>query len=528
MNIYFYGMCISLVCYVVIGLFISRKVKNANDFYVAGRRAPVLLIVGSMIASYVSTGMFMGDAGEMYSGFFFPIVILSTLQVAGYIYGAVFFGRYLRRSQVYTIPEFFGKRFCSEKMRLLATITSIVIMVVYLLSVVQGVGTLMHTVTGVDYNLCITLATVAFLLVCVTSGSSGVLITDTIMFGVFTAALVAAVAIIITKAGGWNEVVQNLVNFEKTEGLLFWGGNPDYLYEAPTHNLIWAVIYGISWMSVCAVGPWQSSRYLMAKNEHTVVRSSLFSALGIFLLQLFVGLAAVTVNLFDPQILSPSQVLIWASMNILPTVVGVVLLTGVLAAGISSATTFLSLIGSAFANDVFKGSGNKIRIGRIAMIIVSVIVLTLGIFNPPQIFWIMYLGGSAVAASWMPVAAASILSKRVTKTGAFCGMITGFTVFFVLKLYSGIAGVTLPVYLEPAIVGMVINAIALIIGSALTKVTEEEKAERAKLFIAPQSEKNPKDIKITKIYLAGTVLLGIVITTVLLAVWAIPYLNALS
>ena len=38
MNIYFIGMCISMVVYIVIGMLVSRKVKDANDYYVAGRR----------------------------------------------------------------------------------------------------------------------------------------------------------------------------------------------------------------------------------------------------------------------------------------------------------------------------------------------------------------------------------------------------------------------------------------------------------------------------------------------------------
>lgn len=42
MNIYFYGMCISMTIYIIIGIVVSRKVRDANDFYVAGRNAPVL------------------------------------------------------------------------------------------------------------------------------------------------------------------------------------------------------------------------------------------------------------------------------------------------------------------------------------------------------------------------------------------------------------------------------------------------------------------------------------------------------
>ena len=522
MNIYFIGMVISFAVYLLIGFFISKKVKNANDFYVAGRNAPILLIVGSMIASYVSTGMFMGDAGEYYSGIFSPMTILATMQVVGYIIGAIFFGRYLRRSRVMTIPEFFGKRFCSEKLRRLATITAVITMTVYLLSVVQGVGTLMHVVTGVDYNICIILAILVFSIVTVTSGSRGVLITDTLMFSVFTIALVISVFVITGKAGGWYSVVDQLNHFE-IKDLLSWHGNLDYMYPTGLENVIWGIVYGIVWLSVCMVGPWQSSRYLMAKNEHTVIRSSLFSAFGIFALQLLAGMAAVSVNLFHPDLASASHVLIWAAMNILPTMLGVILLTGVLAAGISSATTFLSLVGSSVANDIYKGKGDSIKIGRISMVAVSIVVLLLAVFNPPQILWIMYFGGAIVASAWMPVALASVLSKRITKVGAFSGMLVGFLGCFALKLYSNIAHVSLPAISDPVIVGILLNVIGIIIGSALTQVTEEEKRARAALFVVPEEEKDPVEMQKTLSYMKFAPILGIIVSIILILVWVIPY-----
>ena len=523
MNTYFVGMVISFIIYLIIGFFISRKVKDANDFYVAGRNAPIVLIVGSMIASYVSTGMFMGDAGEYYSGIFSPMTILATMQVVGYVIGAVFFGRYLRRSKVMTIPEFFGKRFCSERVRMLATITAIITMTVYLLSVVQGVGTLMHVVTEVDYNTCVILAIIVFSLVTVASGSRGVLITDTLMFSVFTIALIISVFVITGKAGGWYSVVEQLSHFEIPD-LLSWHGNLDYMYPNGIENVIWGIVYGIVWLSVCMVGPWQSSRYLMAKNEHTVVRSSLFSAFGIFILQLLAGMAAVSVNLWHPKMESASHVLIWAAMNILPTFLGVILLTGVLAAGISSATTFLSLVGSSVANDVFQGKGDTIKMGRVAMVVVSAVVLVLAIFQPPQILWIMYFGGAIVASAWMPVALASVLSKRITKTGAFIGMFVGFLGCFALKIYSNYFHVTLPAVLDPVIVGIILNVIGITIGSAMTQVTEEEKNARSKLFVIPREELNPKERALTLNYMKFAPILGAVVAVVLVFVWAIPYI----
>lgn len=202
MNVYFMGMCISMVIYVLIGVFVSRGVKDANDYYVAGRRAPVLLITGSLIASYTSTGMFMGDAAQCYEGAFTSIILFAGMQSAGYIIGGVFFGRYLRRSGVMTIPEFFGKRFDSVNMRRLAAVTAVTMMAVYLLSVIQGIGTLMNAVTGVSYNTCIIIALVVFTAITVIAGSIGVLITDTLMALLFTLALIVSAVVICGHLGG--------------------------------------------------------------------------------------------------------------------------------------------------------------------------------------------------------------------------------------------------------------------------------------------------------------------------------------
>lgn len=528
MNIYFIGMCISMVVYLIIGMVVSRKVKDANDFYVAGRKAPVALIAGSMIASYTSTGMFMGDAAQCYDGAFTSIIIFAGMQSAGYIFGAVFFGRYLRRSSVLTIPEFFGKRFCSNKMRTLAAVTAIITMTVYLLSVMQGIGTLMFVVTGVNYNVCIVIALVVFTFITIISGSRGVLITDTLMASLFTAAILVASVYIAGHFGGWFSSVAQITAAPETSQFLSWSGIPSAIqsnYSTGTETVLWGLTYGVVWMSVCMVGPWQSSRYLMAKNEHVIVKSAPISAIGVFVLEFIVGMTAVFVNLAHPELESSSQVMIWASMNILPTLLGVILLTGVLSAGISSATTFLSLIGSSISNDIIKSSSKKsIRIGQISMAIVSAIVLALAVFNPPSIFWIMFLGGAIVASSWMPVAIASVFSKKVTKTGAYCGMLFGFLGCFALRLYASLAGVQLPVYLDPSIVGIVCNVVAMMIGNAFSKVTEEEKQARAEMFVIPEEEKEPGEIRKMFASVKASMFVGLVVVAIMAVLWVGPYL----
>ena len=528
MNIYFIGMLISMLVYIILGIVISRGVKTANDFYVAGRQAPTFLIVGSLIASYCSTGLFMGDAAEAFDGFLIPLHMVGVMQIVGYIYGGVYFGRYLRRSEVVTIPEFFEKRFCSRKLGILSAVIELVMLVIYMLSVMQGVGSLMHYVTGIDYNLCLFLVLITFTVLTVTSGSQGVLITDTIMFGIFAISSLISVLVIAHKGGGWFNIIEDLAHSQPD--LMSWCGNPKHYYNSGYDNLAWGLVYGIVWMSVCMVAPWQSSRYLMAKNEHVAVRSAVFAALGVFVMEFLIEFGGAMMNAFDVNIDSSSYVMCWAAVNILPTALGVLMLTGVLAAGISSATTFMSIIGAAVGNDILKIKDDRKRLnaGRITIVVVSIIIMILAYVNPPQIFWIMYLGASVIASAWLPVCIASIWSKKVTKAGAFAGMLAGFLGCSATKIFTSVSGITLPVYLDSFIVGFVLNVFFMILVSSLTKVSDGEKLMRASLFVIPESEKNPSDIKLTKKIVLATIPIGIIISLTLLIFWAIPYTNAIK
>lgn len=530
MNVYLIGMIFTMVAYVVIGAFISRGVKNANDFYVAGRNAPSFLITGSLVASFIGVGLFMGDVGECYSGFFSPIMVAVGVLSVGYILGSVVFGRYLRRSEATTLPHYFGKRFDSPAMHKLATVTSIVIMLIYSLSCVQGIGTLMTVVTGLDYKLCIVLAVISFTMITIFSGAKGVLITDTIMFSVFSVAAITGVVFVAAKAGGWTSTVTDMATYEALPGILSGSGNLDYFYPTGTENMIWACGYGVAWMAVLMVAPWQSSRYLMAKNEHVVVRSSILASVSVFLIEFLMCMAGVFTNKLNPGMENPSNALIWASMETMPTILGIVVLSGVLASGISSATTFLSLIGSNITNDIIKLKDDRRQLfyGRLVVLAVGIIICLLCVFYPPEIFWITYLGATVVACSWLPVAIASVWSKRVTKTGAFYGMLIGFIVSAVMKIYTGVMKITLPIYFDPFFIGLVAGILALVIGSACTKVTDTEKEERAKLFVMPESEKDPKEIKKTKIIMLSSTSLGAFVTIALLVLWVFPYLKGLQ
>ena len=351
MNLYFLGILAALVVFFAVGIAAGRMVKDTNDYYVSGRNAPTLLIVGSLIASFLSTGAFLGDTGEVYSGFFIGIVTVGVIQATGYIYGAGFFGRYIRRSEVTTLPEYFGRRFCSAHLRRLSAVILLVSVSAYLLSAIQGVATLMSSITGYDYRLCAVIVWLAFTAFTIYSGSPGVLLTDTIMFLVFLAAALVAVPFLIRAGGGWFAGIEALARSDTMPGILSWAGNPDYLYPDGVSNTVWAVTYGIVWALVVAISPWQTSRYLMAKDEHVVLRSSVWSSMGVMVVTIALYFAAAFVRNINDT-LPGSEAMIWAATHVLPPVIGMLLLIGISAAGISSASTFLSLIGFSVVNDI--------------------------------------------------------------------------------------------------------------------------------------------------------------------------------
>lgn len=528
MNTYFIGVICSFAVFLLIGVIAGRRVKNVNDYYVSGRQAPTALIVGSLIASFLSTGAFLGDTGEVYSGFFMGIVIVGVLQATGYIYGASFFGVYIRRSEATTLPEYFGLRFGSPRMRRLASLIMIVSVSAYLLSAIQGVSTLMSKITDLNYNLCAVIVWLAFTVFTIYAGSPGVLLTDTVMFLVFLLAALMGVPFIVKAAGGWFGGIANLANSQTMPGIISWTGNLDYLYPDGWSNLAWALTYGVVWALVVAISPWQTSRYLMAKDEHVVLRSSVWASIGVMVVTVALYFTAAFIRNINPDLVG-SEALIWAAMNVLPLAVGITMLTGISAAGISSASTFLSLIGFSAASDIVpdskRGDKSTMRISRLSMLAASLVILALVIINPPKIFVVMYFGGTVIASSWSVAAIGSVWSKRLSRGGAYPSMLLGFAGCVGSKILYAVKGITPPVYLDSFFIGIAMSLLGAVAGSALVRISPEEIARRCALREnAPETdlEQARIDNRMWLVYLGFAVFVGLFF----LFMYALPYTKA--
>lgn len=497
------GVIASFIIIAVIGMLVSRKVSSAEDYYVSGRNAPTILIVGSLVASYFSTVTFMGEVGTSYDGY--PIIMLtfSAFNACGYVLGAFLFGRYLRRSKALTLPEFFGQRFKSIKVRRTAAIITILGLGTYLVAVTQGASLLLSDILGVNFVTALVIIWITYTSFTFMGGAKGVIITDTVMFFFFALATFISVPFILKAAGGWPNAIPSTAALSEKPNIFSWHGiTGDAAFMGTSLDaFLWAAIIGLSWGVVIAISPWQASRYMMAKNEHVIIRTGIIATISILVIYLFLHITIATVNVVNPNINPSELVYIWSAQNIMPTWVGVIVISGIMAAALSSCSTFLQLIGNSVAHDLFqiksdKGSKALLKTSRIAMIIVGFVILIVTIYPPPAVMWIGFFAATVFAASWGPVAFASIHSKTATKEGAFWSMILGAAGVVVGEIIGSF--IDLPIYLEPVIVGAVLSLLALYIVSKFSTVTKEERTYRESLLKTPEGIYHPKDMILTK------------------------------
>ena len=526
MTIYTITIAVSVLLFIAIGGWAGSRVRNIDDYFVAGRRSPTLLIVGTLVASVFSTSIFLGEAGFTYAGQLGPYLLLPGVAVTGYVYGALFFGTYLRRSRAPTVADFFGQRFNSHRVQQMAGITIILGLGGYLLVVTQGAAILIADLTGVDYTRAVVLAWLSYTGFTMYAGSKGVVITDTLMFLLFTGATIAFVGYLLDGFGGFAATIEELTRRNLKPDLTAWHGTIGEGTAWPTawDFLVWFVIIDIAWSIVYAVSPWQSSRHLMAKNEHVVLRAAIYACFAVIFMQILIYGAGGFINLANADIEPAETAMLWAAQNLVPPFLGALLLAGIVAAALSSASTFLSLVGFSLSNDIFRHRG-PVRLGttRTLMGLVSVTVLVLSLYLPPNVFWIMLFIGTVFASSWGPVGFMSVWSRRITADGAFWGMVVGLFANVIPAGLAYLGVISLPSYLDPALLGTAAGLLTITALSRRRRPSAQEVAYLARLHETPAEDRDWRRTRLTLLAPALLVVYGLVMPVLLLHFYVKPY-----
>jgi Na+/proline symporter len=529
MDIYSGAILISLIIYIAVGNYAGRRVKKLDDYFVAGRQAPTLLIVGTLVASVLSTNIFLGETGFVYEGQAGPYLLWPPIGAMGYIFGALFFGRYLRRSRAITVADYFGKRFNSQRVQTAAGVTIILGLGGYLLAVTQGAAFLLTHITDFTFTQGLIISWVSYTAFTMYSGSRGVILTDTMMFLLFTSVAILALIFLVQDAGGWVASVQALATLPEKPDLMAWHGivGENTPFTSVLDFTLWNITLALAWGLVYAVSPWQSSRYLIARDEHVVMRSACIAAIFLILMELILYAAGAVINLSDPGIQPSEEVIIYAALNLLPELLGALLLAGIMAAGLSSASTFLSLVGFSVSNDVFRHDNidekKMLKFSRLVMLAVGVVTLIIAFFSPVDIFWLTYFVGTLFASSWGAVALMSVWSKRITADAAFWGIVSGFVFNAVPKALEYMEWIDLPFWLDPILFGGLVSLVVVLVVSRFSSVSRQEQVYRLQLHRVPEQELSISKLRFTQYAPLVLAIYSVIMCLILFTIYVQPY-----
>jgi len=447
----------------------------------------------------------------------------------GYIFGALFFGRYLRRSRAITVADYFGQRFNSQRVQTAAGITIIFGLGGYLLAVTQGVAFLLTHITDFSFTQGLIISWVSYTAFTMYSGTRGVILTDTLMFLLFTSVAMLALVFLVQDAGGWATAVRELATLPEKPDLMAWHGivGNDTPFTSVLDFTLWNITLAVAWGLVYAVSPWQSSRYLIARDEHVVMRAACIAAIFLILMELTLYAAGAVINLSDPGIQPSEEVVIYAALNLLPELLGALLLAGIMAAGLSSASTFLSLVGFSVSNDLFRHDAvdekRMLKLSRLIMLVIGVITLVIAFFSPLDIFWLTYFVGTLFASSWGPVAFMSVWSKNITADAAFWGIVSGFAFNAIPKALEYLGLINLPFWLDPILLGGLVSLVMVLVVSRCGHVSREEQIYRLQLHRVPQQEVSVSKLRFTCYAPLALAVYSVTMCGILLTIYVQPY-----
>ena len=160
------------------------------------------------------------------------------------------------------------------------------------------------------------------------------------------------------------------------------------------------------------------------------------------------------------------------------------------------------------------------------MLAIGSVVLVAAFIFPPNIFWLTTFIATVFASSWGPVGLMSIWSRRITKSAAFWGMLSGLVFNIVPKFFEFIGLVDFPSYLNPVIIGTTVSLVVTIVVSRKTTVTAVEAKNLEKLHETPDDEVDYKRTRTTVIAPTILMLYGPIMSILMVIYYVFPFQRA--
>jgi sodium/proline symporter len=508
---------LSIILYlaVVIGVsfyFARRSNANSESYFIGGRGLGPWVAAMSAEASDMSGWLLMGLPGVAYwCGISDAAWTAIGLAIGTYLNWLLVSKRLRRYSSVagnsITIPDFFSNRFKEKKPFILffASIFILIFFTVYASSCFVTGGKLFNAVFGINYQLAMVLSAIFVIVYTLIGGFLAESTSDFIQSVIMIFALASIVIIGTATAGGPAAVIENV---REIPGFLdFFGiaapvvdaGGIQQLSEvgkplfgtAGAYGLL-TIISTMSWGLGYFGMPQVLLRFMAIRKLNELKRSRRIAIIWV-IIALFAAVAIGIIGraIYPSELLTASaseSIFIHISSMLLHPILAGIVMSGILAATMSSSDSYMLIASSAVSLNLFKGIFKKdatdrqiMIMSRVTLLIIAVVGILFVLDENSVIFTIVSFAWAGFGATFGPLMLFSLFWKRTTHTGALAGMIGGAGMVFLWKLVIRPLGGVLGIYeLLPAFIFSSILIIAVSLASKAPSDEIKEEFEMAR------------------------------------------------
>lgn len=429
------------IVFILIGIWFKRFVVSSEDFMLAGRKAPFWLLAaaylggfvgGSSVAGYVSLGYTNGISGMW----------TSLFVITGCVIFVIVFARRLnyfgRKTGAITIADFVCARY-DESLRLPIAIIGFLRPGVITGMQFLAIAIVANVMFGINIKIGVFFAAGVMLLYLVTAGQYSALVNQWLQSVLQSLGIVLFAWAAYKIIGNPNEVVDTMFRALPPEFMNIW--TCDF-----TLFTVWLLTFGLFYL----VDPWIYMWAYMAESPKTssngmlaIIGGSYFNVLP-FISGMAVLGGALIGRITVPQGLSGDALYAWFTVSHTGTLVGVIILTGLIMTIVSCGSSFAMNGVTILTRDIYNKAINKnatdkqvLTASRISLAIVTVIGIACANWLPILVpLW--SLGQAIVISGLFAPTMSAWFWKRSTTAGALASALSGGITSFGWACYAWI------------------------------------------------------------------------------------------
>ena len=482
-------------------IYAKRSNSSTSEYFLGGRKVGPWFTALSAEASDMSGYLLMGMPGLAYFCGASDVGWTAIGLAIGTYLNWLFVAKRLRKYSVVandsiTLPGFYSNRFHDEK-NVIGTVAALITLVffcVYCGSCFVTCGKLFNSLFGWDYSVMMVFGALIVFLYTMVGGYLSVVATDFVQGCLMFFALAVVVIGSITMAGGVSNTVAFLSDIPGylsmttmatpemgADGLQV-VQNSQPLFGVPAEYGLLTIVSTMSWGLGYFGMPQVLVRFLGIRSEEEVKTSrriaivwvviSMFCAVAIGM----IGRAIMPAELLTQS--AAESIFIVLSKMMLPAFFCGLVVSGILAASMSSASSYLLITGSSVAENIFRGVFKKDATDNQVLIVSRITLAAVLIFGcfiawdeNSVIFNVVSYAWAGLGASFGPLTLFALYWRRTNKAGAIAGMIAGAAMVIIwhnlIKPIGGVFGIyeLLPAFL--------CSCLAIVVFSLITKEPEQ-------------------------------------------------------